>query len=307
MVCLSPVQGWRSAEPNENGERPFTVDLNAGEADYPMAVSCGYCEGCRLDRSRAWAVRCALEASLWDENRFITLTYAPEHLPDNGSLNITHWQKFIRSLKKRTKRPIRFFHCGEYGSLRHRPHYHAILFNFEFGDEVPADKTDTQSVLYQSDLLDRTWGKGRCMIGDATWRSMAYVARYIGKKVFGDEADYEYGQFCDDGSLVYNLRPEYITMSRRPGIGAEWYRRYKDDVWKLDAILTHDGKHKVPVYFDRKRKEEDPAAYRLMLERRREQAKLIDIDAMIEQYYLIRTKLKRGFEHDDEKSLCSLR
>ena len=71
------------------------------------------------------------EASHWGKNNcFITLTYKDDQLPENNSLDYTHWQKFIRSLKKRNNgKTIRYFAVGEYGDQRGRPHFHALLFN----------------------------------------------------------------------------------------------------------------------------------------------------------------------------------
>jgi hypothetical protein len=41
--------------------------------------------------------------------------------------------------------------------------------------------------------------------------------------------DYETGEVVD-------LKPEYTTMSRRPGIAGDWFDKYKDDVYPSDTI-----------------------------------------------------------------------
>jgi hypothetical protein len=43
------------------------------------------------------------EASLHIFNSFITLTYDPEHLPEDGSLNVLHFQKFMKRLRKKSR------------------------------------------------------------------------------------------------------------------------------------------------------------------------------------------------------------
>ena len=131
MPCYTPLKGWRSQERTESGKRAITFRLREGYADMPVDVPCGQCIGCRLERSRQWAVRCMHEASLYENNCFITLTYNEDHIPSDGSLKKDHFQKFMKRLRKKFGAGIRFFHCGEYGAELSRPHYHAILFNFD--------------------------------------------------------------------------------------------------------------------------------------------------------------------------------
>ena len=71
MPCYSPLKGFRNLE---SGGIVFKRSSIAGEA---MEVACGQCLGCRLDRSRMWAIRIVHEASLHDDNCFLTLTYVP--------------------------------------------------------------------------------------------------------------------------------------------------------------------------------------------------------------------------------------
>ena len=57
-----------------------------------ITLPCGQCIGCRLEYSRQWAIRCMHEASMYDDNCFITLTYDNDHLPSDGSLHKSHFQ-----------------------------------------------------------------------------------------------------------------------------------------------------------------------------------------------------------------------
>ena len=95
MPCYSPLKGFRN---KENGGIVFKRSKIAGEA---MEVACGQCLGCRLDHSRMWATRIIHEAESWDENCFITLTYNDDHLPSDGSLVKSDFQKFMKKLRKR--------------------------------------------------------------------------------------------------------------------------------------------------------------------------------------------------------------
>ena len=71
-----------------------------GYEDKPQSIACGQCQGCRLERSRQWAVRCLHESKLHADNCFLTLTYSEEHLPRDGSLHIKHVQDFLKRLRK---------------------------------------------------------------------------------------------------------------------------------------------------------------------------------------------------------------
>ena len=80
MSCFKPLL----AEQLPGGEIVFYSTSAGSEwtgAGKSILLPCGQCIGCRLDRSRAWAMRCIHEASLHDENCFITLTYNAENLP----------------------------------------------------------------------------------------------------------------------------------------------------------------------------------------------------------------------------------
>jgi hypothetical protein len=234
MVCYHPVTGYRAP----NGQ--IVTSRKAGYADREVQRSCGGCVGCRLEYSRRWAVRIAQEASLYESNVFLTLTYRDEDLPALGSLQKRDWQLFMKRLKKRYRgRSIRFFHCGEYGDTTARPHYHAILFNFDLEDKKYLKTTETGHPVYTSQVLDDTWGLGDCYIGSVTFESAAYCARYVMKKLTGRRKS-EYG----------SMEPEYATQSRRPGIGSPWLAKFKTDVYPNDIVIIEGGKQRVPTYYD---------------------------------------------------------
>ena len=136
MPCYNPLKGYRSRTLNASGKRSIVFNLREGYVDQPIEVPCGQCIGCRLERSRQWAVRCVHEASLYKNNCFVTLTYSDDKLPSDGSLHFDHFQKFMKRLRRfYDDSRIRFFHCGEYGEQYSRPHYHCCLFNFDFVDK----------------------------------------------------------------------------------------------------------------------------------------------------------------------------
>lgn len=243
MACFHPLEAWR----DDAGTITFDSRKAVG---FVLKLPCGQCVGCRLERSRQWAMRCVHEASLYEDNCFITLTYSEKFLPADGSLNKKHFQLFMKKLRARfVERRIRFFHCGEYGAKYRRPHYHALLFNFDFADKRMF-KVVNGNRLYTSDDLARCWTFGFSSIGSVTFESAAYVARYIMKKVTGDPAEDHYrGVHSETGELT-NLLPEYTTMSRRPGIGRDWFDRFRGDVFPGDDLIMRGRSMRPPRFYD---------------------------------------------------------
>lgn len=285
MPCYSPLKGWKNEETGG-------IEFRAEGRRETMEVACGQCLGCRLDRSRMWAMRIVHEASLHDAaegNSFVTLTYRDriecttkqlakgQHVPVDWSLHLDHVQKFLKRLRKRFPQKIRFFLCGEYGATcRHggalelrqcevctvgRPHYHLILFNCAFPDlEVYSQQRGEPR--FTSAILESLWGYGFVDVGEVTFESAAYVARYCLKKVTGVAADDHYRSLDEDGELHF-LKPEFCTMSRRPGIGREWYRLYKGDMFPADDVPVPGSGvfKKVPRYYATLFENEEPLEF----------------------------------------------
>jgi len=248
MACYHPIKGYQSKIINPSGKRSIVFNPSKGYIDRPVTVPCGQCIGCRLERSKMWAVRCVHEASLHEKNCFITLTYNDENLPPSGQLEVADYQNFMKRLRKEYGPGIRFFHCGEYGEQFKRPHYHACLFNFDFPDKQ-LWKEHRGNNYYTSQSLNELWGKGFCSISDLTFKSAAYVARYITKKVTGEKAVTHYETVNAYGE-IYQRKAEYTTMSRRPGIAKGWFEKYYKDVYPDDFIVIDGKKYKTPRFYD---------------------------------------------------------
>lgn len=189
------------------------------------------------------------EASLYEDNCFITLTYNDKHLPANRSVDVREYQLFMKRLRKRFGPNIRFYHCGEYGAKLLRPHYHACLFNFDFADKR-LFKIQNEQRIYTSNSLEEIWPLGFSTIGSVTFDSAAYVARYIMKKMNGLLAGSHYQIIHPETGEVLDLRPEYTTMSRRPGIGAGWFEKFKGDVYPSDEVIVRGRSVRPPKYYD---------------------------------------------------------
>lgn len=246
MPCYTPLLAERSA----GGVRIIGALHDGMRFSGNLRLPCGQCIGCRLERSRQWAVRMVHESKEWPSNYFVTLTYDEANLPKYGSLVYAHYQEFMKVLRmnrwRKTERKLRFFCAGEYGSRSARPHYHAILFNLVLSDlhQVGAD-------LFSSPLVDKLWGRGECKIGAVTPESAQYVAGYCVDKVTGAAApahyrvvvDYETGEMAD-------IEPEFCHMSLKPGIGAKWMERFSSDVYPEGKVVFNGKKWLPPRYYD---------------------------------------------------------
>lgn len=231
--CTRPLHAWQSP----SGKVFFTPYKDSTPIDLP----CGQCIACRLARSRDWATRCVHEAKLHEESSFLTLTYDDAHLPANGSLVPEHLTNFFKRLRKHYDgRKIRYFACGEYGDKSQRPHYHCILFGCSFPNRKPV--STGKFPLYNDDSLSRIWGFGHAVIGDVTFESAAYCARYVCKKITGSGAADHYGARV----------PEFSRASNRPGIGADYFHKYYEDIATYGRVYSRGGHFtKPPRYYDK--------------------------------------------------------
>lgn len=216
----------------------------------PIKLPCRQCVGCRLERSRQWAVRCMHETKMHASNSFISLTYSPEHFPPHGSLNYSHFQLFMKRLRKRVG-PIRFYMCGEYGEQFARPHFHSMIFGYSFPDRKAFKQSGSGSMIYRSAELESLWPYGFSSVGDATFESAAYVARYVMKKVTGGRAQAHYEALDYDTGEIVSRVPEFNKMSLKPGIGASWFHKYHSDVFPHDRVVVNGIPTKPPRYYDK--------------------------------------------------------
>lgn len=204
-----------------------------------------------------WALRCVHEAKFHEQNCFVTLTYDPEHLPLDGSIQVTHFQNFMKELRASVApKKIRFFGCGEYGekidpdyeTKLGRPHYHILLFGHDFDDSELYYQGDYN--LYTSQKLSKIWRKGHATVGALTKETAAYTARYCTKKISGEMAEEHYRRINRQTGEVNQLIPEFLLMSRRPGIARDWFEKYRKDTRK--GFVTQDGKiFGVPKYYQK--------------------------------------------------------
>lgn len=243
MPCYYPLQAFRD---RRSGEVMFRE--KSGSDCESMELSCGRCIGCRLERSRKWALRCMHEAAMHKENVALLLTYDDAHLPSDGSLCYRHFQLFMKRLR-RVRRGVRFYMCGEYGESSLRPHYHVLLFGCDFPDKVFHKVTGAGSRIYTSAVLDSLWGMGHCGIGELNFESAAYAARYALKKYSTPGDDDLYMRVDVTSGAVTFVSKEFSHMSLKPGIGVSFLSKYSSDVFPSAECYARGVMSNAPRYY----------------------------------------------------------
>jgi hypothetical protein len=251
MTCYHPLLAYRNeGKVVFNKPFPYAKGFN---------LPCGQCIGCRLKYSQEWAIRLMHEKQMHEDSCFLTLTMSPEYLESREnpwSLDKTEFQRFMKRVRKRYGKKIRYFHCGEYGEKNSRPHYHAIIFGMDFEDKE-LFKVRDEIRLYTSETLAKLWPYGFVTIGEVTMESCAYVARYVTKKIKGKDAEKHYIRWDSLTGEGIPIEPEYATMSRKPGIGRSWFEKYKADVYPHDYVVVNKHEIRPPRYYDNLLSEEE--------------------------------------------------
>jgi hypothetical protein len=265
MPCYRPLSAWCQPSTDADGKRTivFSRDhLHHYDIAKALDLPCGQCIGCRLERSRRWAIRIMHESSLHSANSFLTLTYSDDKVPSSGSLRKEDFQLFMKRLRRGSATPLRYFHCGEYGERTSRPHYHVCLFGEDFAsDRVHYRTTPQGDRLYNSPRLDEAWGHGHAVIGELTFESAAYVARYVLKKQTGSPESRKKRGLVPLDEHYQGRSPEYVTMSLKPGIGSGWFEKYGSEVYPSDSVVMRGKEMLPPPYYDKLLERVDPDLY----------------------------------------------
>lgn len=268
-MCFQPVPMFRLEKLHPSTGNPICIwaptynRARHGLVKNEFFRSCTRCMDCRLKKSIDIATRCVHEASLHKYNSFLTLTYNDTHLPPDLSLCSHTLQKFWKKLRKSIEPTlIKYYACGEYGdgngTRKINPHYHACVFNYDPPDKKFWKKSPAGDNLYKSEILQDLWGLGNVIIGDLTFQSAAYVARYTTKKIYGDAAEKHY-----EGRL-----PEKSWSSN--GLSKDWAIKYLEDIYNYDEIIVSGKKIKPPKYYDKLLLAHDPFLYDEIMETRAE-------------------------------------
>lgn len=271
MRCLYPrTVGFKS------DGRTISWSQRSYSKEYDtFQLPCGKCIECRLEYARSAAIRCVHEAKMFSDNSFITLTYSDSHVGD-GRLRYYDFQSFMKRLRddrfrsylkqlgisrsewkglSRDERShhldllsIGFFATGEYGDITKRPHWHALLFNYRPDDLVYRYSNDRGDRIFTSATIDALWGfndsdSRPSDIGDVSFESAGYVARYAAKKLVHGV----------DGS--HDFSPIHKRSSRY-AIGKRFVETYWNDIFFGSGCMVDrsDGSSvrcAIPRYYEK--------------------------------------------------------
>ncbi len=222
MVCTSPI----------------TLRTKPG-----MLFRCRKCLSCQITKRQEWAMRCVMEAETHSKNSFLTLTFNNEYLPPQG-VEVRHLQLFFKRLRKHLGKTIKikYVACGEYGENFGRPHYHVLLFGFDFDeDKIFLKTTRKGELIYRSPLLEKLWPYGISAIGTLTHSSASYVAGYVHKK-FNNTDEKEARHYINDLGVIQTK--EFICSSN--GIARDFYERHKRQIYNHDYLVYQGKKYALP-------------------------------------------------------------
>lgn len=232
---------------------------------------CGYCMNCRLAKAQSWAIRMVHEAKFHAQNSFLTLTYNDSSCPSNGSLRYDDVTNFIKRLRRRLdstiyKNSLTFYRVGEYGDIGSRPHYHMVLFGFDFTEPLTykgvkntcsVSSSNGDRSYYKSSFATDLWTHGFVDIGNVDYRAAMYVAKYVTKKLTGPQS-----------SLYGDLLPEKASMSKRRPIGTSWIEKYYSDVYPHDYVVMDGKRLQPPKFYDLWLEKNVPSLWSVVKQRR---------------------------------------
>lgn len=148
-----------------------------------MYSNCGHCDECIADKSNNWVVRNYFESLSYQQKCFITLTYDKEHNPIIlHRKDLTNFIKRLRYYLSKDNIKIRYYACGEYGTLHGRPHYHVIIYGWTPSDNEYFGISGRSNILFDSAFIKKIWGMGRITVQPFHQSEIAYISLYTTNK-----------------------------------------------------------------------------------------------------------------------------
>jgi len=176
--------------------KPSILILESGAR---QEISCGKCGRCAQRRINDYVGRSLCEASLSRAACCITLSYRNDF--DGGRYDLAdkiltphHFQLFMKRLRKGGHK-CKYLVAGEYGDKKGRAHFHVLIF---FRASQP-DWIHGKSHIPE-------WPHGHVVVD---WNIDHRAARYVCKYLHKD--------------LQKGSGQKWLSMSKRPALGAEWF------------------------------------------------------------------------------------
>jgi hypothetical protein len=267
MTCINPRLAYKMT----NGQYTLRKIGDTAPIEKSILVPCGQCMECRINKQRQWATRMVHEAKMHKESCFITLTVDDDHRNETHSVEQRDMQLFMKKLRKHLEpRKIRVFYCAEYGTSTLREHYHAIIFGWMPEDRQNFQKNKQGDMLYTSETLSNIWAKGHVTIGEFNSTTADYCAKYVTKAYIGKDKENAYNWIDDATGEIIQRKPPFQRQSNRPGLGIEFYKKFKDDMYNEDHAIVDGKTRPIPKAYDRYFKKEYPEKYAILKRNRNE-------------------------------------
>lgn len=209
---------------------PSHVDVLRGPKWQKIAVPCKKCWRCKKNRVEDYVGRALCEAQTSEKVATITLTYAPRDDLADKILHPKHFQLFMKLLR-RSGHEVRYLVAGEYGELRGRTHFHAILFFKRLAQVVPseapmynwehlsdpfASQPFGDQIPHQQNCHIREWPHGHVFVD---WSCTPKAIRYVCKYVLADDKN-----------------RAWFSLSKKPPLGAAWFAQKAETAKSLDVL-----------------------------------------------------------------------
>lgn len=270
MPCFHPLEKHVDGRGREifTGKSDTHPDLQG--FNYAHDVPCRGCYGCRMRKRLDLTLRGLHEFQ--DSSgiaSFVTFTYRDSAMPDDWSLNKKVASNLTKNLGIKIKRhygvDVKYIIAGEYGDETDRPHYHAIIFGFNFPDKKPWKRSKNGDMYYTSEFLEEIWPHGFCPIGECNKQTIAYTCKYAMKKVTGELAKEHYFKTNRLTGEQFHVQPEFCNHS---WIGKSWFQKYQSDVFPADNIAHEGVLYPVPQYYLDQLEKLDPELWDYVKEQR---------------------------------------
>jgi hypothetical protein len=282
MVCTSPI----SLPKNPN-----------------LKFRCRKCLSCQITKRQEWAMRCVMESQVHKQNCFITLTYNDKYNKVVGS-DKTQLQRFIKRLRKKIyPKKVKYVACYEYGEGNgsrewwEHPHFHILLFGYDFDDKVYLKRTRKGEIIYTSPTLESLWtdphfkdSYGMSSVGTLTHSSASYVAGYVHKKFNGYIED-EIKHYMTPYGQV--MPKEQIYCSQ--GIAKDFFEKHKNQLYNHDYVMYQGKKYALPEYFNyRLREHSENKDYDILKFRRAKHKKELSEQEAKAKDYILKQKFSKN-------------
>lgn len=192
---------------------PSLVWVRLGPKWEQQPVACRQCWRCKQNRLNDYIARAMAEAAYSSAVATVNLTYAPRDDLADRLLTPRHFQLFMKQLRN-SGHKVRYLVAGEYGSLKGRAHFHAILFFSDLRNlasvrvpgPVPAYGAPgpfCREIPSKRMVHIREWPHGHVTVD---WSGSERAIRYVCKYLLADDKN-----------------SAWFSLSKKPALGAAFF------------------------------------------------------------------------------------